>query len=65
MNHEKGWKYGIGKGVFKERGAIYKFFKIAIFTFLVEITFLLRLGHMFEHNFFFFLHSSIEESDSK
>ena len=43
-----------------------KLIKVIIFTFIVEIIFLLRLCHMFEHIYiYFFLHNSKEESNSK
>ena len=40
--------------------------EVIIFTFIVEILFTFRLCHMsLKHNFFLFLHNSIEESHSK
>ena len=37
-----------------------RFIKVVIFTFTVEIIFLLKLCHMFEHIYFLFLHNSKE-----
>ena len=56
INYKKAQKYGIGVDFFKKEELIFfwtKLIKIIIFTFIIEINFLLSLSNMFEHIYFF------------